>query len=233
MRTLPTLILSAALAAPAPAALAQSPAESIASAYGVEHWDRIDRVDFTFHVELPGGKVVDRDWSWEPEGSGGRVTLRPGTDEELSFHTSDAAEPGTDVFEAQKNFVNDSYWLAFPFQLVWSDPAVSEPVEAEAPISGDVTRKVTAAWPAAGGFTPGDAYDLFLSEDGRIVEWSFRRGGGEEGRPATWTHEQTAAGVTFATEHAGPEGSGFVLSFPRLRVWADGADEPTALRGDR
>ncbi len=226
---LPCLVV--ALAA-VPAA-AETPAEEVASAYGIEHWDRIDRVDFTFAVELPGGKEVARRWSWEPERDGGTVTLEPGTDSALRFHTSDPAEDGTDLFAAKRNFVNDSYWLAFPFQLVWSDPAVLDAGPASMPISGErAARKLTAAWPAEGGYTPADSYDLYLGDDGRIDEWVFRKGSGTDGRPATWENEQTVAGVTFATEHAGPAGASFRLFFPELEVWADGAAEPTVLRAD-
>ena len=209
------------------------PAHQVASAYGIANWDRIDRVDFTFHVEMAGGKVVDRAWSWEPERDGGTVTLNPGSDAALRFHTSDGAEAGSDLEKAQWNFVNDSYWLAFPFQLVWSDPQVELHGKTPMPISAETAWKKTATWPAEGGYTPGDAYDLWHDEDGRIVEWVFRRASGAEGRPATWENARTAAGVTFATEHHGPEGSGFLLSFPQLRVWADGNQEPIVLRGEQ
>ncbi|BAM05166.1 hypothetical protein [Phycisphaera mikurensis] len=214
------------------ASASASPAEALAAAYGFEHWSRIDRVDFTFHVELPGGETVDRVWSWAPNGrDGGAVTLNRGTPDELSFDASVEPEEGTDLFAAKRNFVNDTYWLTFPFQLLWSDPTVLEVGEASMPISGRPATKLMAAWPAEGGYTPADVYELYLGESGRIAEWAFRRGGGAEARPATWENERTAAGVTFATEHHGPEGAGFTLSFPSLEVWADGAEAPEVLRG--
>ena len=211
-------------------------ATELAEAYGLAGWGRIDRIDFAFEVTPLNGPGVRRDWSWRPDGSGGggHVVLNPGRPGEIRFHTDDPSGTGTPLSDAMRHFVNDTYWLVFPFQLVWSDPELTPRPVAPMPVSGDAPARVlTARWPAEGGFTPGDAYDLYLGEDGRIREWVFRQtDGSDDPRPATWEREVTAAGVTFATEHRGPGGPNgeFRLSHPQLRVWADGAEEPEVLR---
>lgn len=210
-----------------------SAAQTLAAAYGIDSWSRIDRVDFTFHVQRPDGQTVERAWSWEPERDGGTVTFARGTAEEHRFEAVPFADRGEAHRQIKRNFINDSYWLVFPFQLVWSDPTLRDAGPAPLPLAGTPAHQfLIASWPAEGGFTPGDEYDLFLGPDGRIAEWVFRRGGGENGRPVAWGREVQAAGVTFATEFRGPQESGFVLSFPLLRVWADGAAEPITLRGE-
>ncbi|NJL20054.1 MAG: hypothetical protein HC895_03235, partial [Leptolyngbyaceae cyanobacterium SM1_3_5] len=54
----------------------------------------------------------------------------------------------------------------FPFQLVWSDPAVTEAAQrVNSPIKGQWLREVTATW-AAGGYTPGDTYVMYVDDAG-------------------------------------------------------------------
>ena len=44
-----------------------SPERQVANAYGFEAWPRVQRLDFTFHVQLPGrDEPIARQWSWLP-----------------------------------------------------------------------------------------------------------------------------------------------------------------------
>ncbi|MEM1098806.1 MAG: hypothetical protein AAGH92_08450 [Planctomycetota bacterium] len=196
-----------------------SPGAELAERYGLSAWDDVDRVDFTFRVELPDGRVIERPWSWAPKES--KVTAAFGTDDARTFSLDAIDETNRDD---HARFINDSYWLLFPFQLVWSNCEVTEDGEAAMPISGETSSKLTVTYPDEGGYTPGDVYELFLDPDtGLIAEWSFRKGGGANGRPATWESHVGLNGLMISRVHNGPEGSGFRLRFPHVAVHAHGA----------
>jgi hypothetical protein len=62
--------------------------------------------------------------------------------------------------------------------------------------------------PEAGGYTPGDAYDLFLDEGGRMVAWVFRKGGAPEPSLATTFEDWTRVGpLQIAADHRTADGS--------------------------
>ncbi len=215
-------------------AVQQTPALRIANAYGFAGWEQVSRIEFTFNVKVPGREEpVVRRWSWSPKAGevtrhveGGEVIellLVPGTSNlRVGFDLNEAA------IDAHKAFINDHYWLLFPFQLVWSNPTITEHGERPLPMGDGVAQKVTVQYGDAGGYTPGDAYDLYLGPDDRIVQWVYRRGGvsAEEGRPATWEGNTAFGPLTIATEHRGPElpGGGFRLWFSDVRVQVEDAE---------
>jgi hypothetical protein len=105
----------------------------------------------------------------------------------------------------------------FPFQLAWDTGYTYETVEdVPAPISGANTTKLTILYnsgePKAPGlgYTPGDAYDLYLNEDLMITEWVFRRGNGVDGRPITWDNVKDFGPIKFATDHSNDAGQRFI-----------------------
>ena len=204
-----------------------SPARQLAERYGIDNWPDIEQIDFTFRVVLPDGKVIERPWSWRPHDSA--VTANFGMPEAKTFFTDAIDDLNRDD---HARFINDSYWLLFPFQLVWSTCDVTDDGDAVMPISRRPARKLTVTYPDEGGYTPGDVYELFLDpESGLIAEWNFRKGGGDNGRPATWERNSELNGILISTEHRGPEDSGFRLTFPRVAVHTQGAvavADPTA-----
>ncbi|MEM9752069.1 MAG: hypothetical protein AAF916_01650 [Planctomycetota bacterium] len=196
-----------------------SPAAELAERYGLAAWGHVERVDFTFRVELPDGRVIEGPWSWTPKD--GTVTAAFGTDDARTFSLDAIDETNRDD---HARFINDSYWLLFPFQLVWSNCEVTEDGEAAMPVSGEPSSKLTVTYPDEGGYTPGDVYELFLDPDtGLIAEWNFRKGGGANGRPATWESHVGLNGLMISRVHNGPEGSEFRLTFPHVAVHAHGA----------
>ena len=149
------------------------------------------------------------------------VTANFGTDEAVTFSLDAITD---DVRDHHQRFINDSYWLLFPLYAVWSDNTVSDHGEAAMPVSGEPGRKLTVQYGDAGGYTPGDAYDLYLDPDtGRVAEWAFRKGGGTDARPAVWATPVELHGLLITRAFVGPEGSGFHLSFPVVEVHAHGS----------
>ncbi|MEM8782809.1 MAG: hypothetical protein AAGE65_08110 [Planctomycetota bacterium] len=194
-------------------------ARVLAERYGLSAWDTVEQIDFVFRAELPDDRVIERSWSWRPKD--GTVTADFDTAEARTF-ALDAIDNTNRADHAA--FINDSYWLLFPFQLVWSTNTVSDDGDAVMPISGRPARKLTVTYPEQGGYTPGDVYELFLDPaSGLIAEWNFRKGGGDQGRPATWETHVGLNGLFISRVHQGPEGSGFRLTFPRVAVHAYGS----------
>ena len=198
------------------ACVTSSPAErvaaDVANAYGAESFDEVTLLEYTFHVQLPGREVT-RSWRWEPKLD--RVTfLGPG---EVHSYVRDDLEglpDGDPLFALDARFINDQYWLLFPMHLVWDTDLALTLDEARAPISGLLVRRLTATYLAGAGYTPGDAYDLYLGADDRIIEWVYHADGtADPGRITTWSDPVRLPPLTLDLDHSGPESD--------FRVWFD------------
>lgn len=212
------LLLAAAWTASAPAQTpASAPAKhdtrdirhKIADAYGVHAFENVERVSFTFNVAA-GERTVRREWTWWPKE--GRVRYDGGTwndGKPLEYNTSERGhDPGKEMTEADERFINDSYWFMFPFHVEWDVAAtVTDEGMAPMPIGTGDARKIVVAYPKTGGYTPGDVYELYVSDDYRVLAWVHRPQGSEtERHPMTWEDEQRFGDVSFATNHVSPDG---------------------------
>lgn len=90
--------------------------------------------------------------------------------------------------QVHKQFINDTFWLLFPFSIAWSSPKVTKHGSEEIDINGKTvgSQKLTATWPTDEGYTPGDAYDLFLAEDNTILAWTLRKANAPQGKFFIW-----------------------------------------------
>jgi len=181
-----------------------NPREQVAP-LGVERLAELSEIRFTFNVEKDGELKASRAWTWHPADN---TVTRTVAGESLTFvfgAPKDDAER-----KADGQFVNDSFWLAPQMHLRWagSDLAVTDAGEAPVPIGEGTARKITMQYaPTGGGYTPGDAYDLFLDPTGRIVAWNYREGGVAEPSMTTTFEGYTAVGpLTLATEHKTADG---------------------------
>ncbi|MFI1745444.1 hypothetical protein [Thalassobellus sediminis] len=182
-----------------------SVAQKIANAHGFENWKQVSEIQFTFF-----GK---RNWTWKPKTND--VTLITETDTiNYNRKTLDSLSQ-----KADKNFINDKFWLLIPFQLVWdSNTTISAPIKTEAPISKTHMNKITVVYPNEGGYTPGDAYDIFYGDDFIIKEWAFRRSNQPEaGLVNTFENYQDFNGLKIALEHKKAT-SDWNLKFSNVKV---------------
>ena len=196
------------------AAEAASAIDSIAAAHGLARWSDVERLDFTFAVDVADTTRVRRAWTWYPRADS--VTLA--TDGRTVAYVR--SEPLDSVGRAaDAEFVNDTYWLLMPFYLVWSEDGYERAVTYRdtMPLSGALGTKVTVQYRAEGGYTPGDAYDLYVDDGYRLREWVYRRGG----QPAPsmvmdWGGYEDLGGLVLPTDHRG-EGP-VRISHPGTRV---------------
>lgn len=200
------LVALCALAA-APAAQEEHDTRSIrhkiADSYGVHSFETVTKLTFTFNVDA-GERKVRREWVWWPKE--GRVRYAGGNwngGEPFEYLKSDLAADTTEVLrEADHRFINDTYWLMFPYHVEWDrQAAVTDEGMAPRPIGEGEARRVVVDYAGAGGYTPGDVYELYVGPDYRIVEWVFRAGGKEDGSAMTWEGEARFGDVNFATDH--------------------------------
>jgi hypothetical protein len=183
----------------------------IARQYGIDGFDQIEALRFTFNAQV-GDKQVRRSWQWTPVS--GEVAFRaasPSTAARFS-HPLPAGSTDTDLRDLDAKFVNDRYWLLFPLHLVWDQAAeVEDHGRTRRPIGGGEARRIEVRYPPAGGYTPGDVYELFVGSDGRIVEWVYRRGGDPRPtRMSTWEVHRRLGPLVVSLDHRGPDG---------FRVW--------------
>lgn len=175
-------------------------AEKIAQAHGIEHWNDVTQIDFTFNVDRDSTHF-ERSWSWKPKT--GDVILISGNDT-ISYNRKTIDHTSLD---ADKAFVNDKYWFLAPYQLVWdSGTTISESVKAEAPISKSQLNKITLTYSNDGGYTPGDAYDFYYGDDFLIKEWVFRQGNAKEpSMMTTWEDYEEFKDLIISKSHKKPE----------------------------
>ena len=117
-------------------------------------------------------------------------------------------------------FINDSYWLLFPFKLVWDRESFNYKVE-DLPEALDKKlgiRKVTITYGDAGGYTPGDAYDFYIDREYRIREWAWRKSNDSLARVRTkWASPENFNGLWLNTRHEGIE-SELEIYFTGIKV---------------
>jgi len=164
-------------------------AQRIANAHGFNNWQDVSKIQFTFNNK--------RSWIWEPKTDA--VTLLTEKDT-LSYNRKSVDSLS---LKADRGFINDKFWLLIPFQLVWDKSALisTQGVE-KAPISGVSMNKITLTYPNEGGYTPGDAYDIYYGDDFIIQEWVFRKG--NQTKPSlinTFENYKSYNGIWLASDH--------------------------------
>ncbi|TYB73929.1 hypothetical protein ES677_08050 [Bizionia gelidisalsuginis] len=188
-------------------------AEKIANAHGYDHWDVVTEIQFTFNVDKDSTHF-ERQWKWFPKEN--KVELIKNTENTISYNRNAVDSLAMTI---DKGFINDKYWLLAPFNLVWDEgTSVSEPTKEVAPISNNTLNKITLTYSNNGGYTPGDAYDIFYGDDYLIKEWIYRRGNSAEPTMATtWEDYETFGGLKIAKSHK-KSGENWNLNFTNIKV---------------
>lgn len=174
--------------------------EKLAHANGFENWNEVKEIEFTFNVNNQG-KEFKREWRWQVK-------------EDMVYMKVEGEEVGTQLNEnpdqqIHQAFINDSYWLLFPFQLMWTDGYDHEINEKTiSPFHEKELTELVINFKSEGGYTPGDTYKLYINEDFKIEEWSFFPSESEEPRIINaWDNYKTYEGISISTDRRNADGS--------------------------
>jgi len=204
-------------------------AEQVAKTYGIDSWGQIEAIRYTFNVDIPGLKR-SQTWTWEPKAD--RVTYegkdKAGKAVKVTYVRSQLnSQPDNVKNEIDPGFVNDQYWLVFPFHVIWDTGAnVEDKGKHKLPLGKGSAEQVVVKYPS-GGYTPGDTWELYVGSDNRVQEMVFHHGG--NAKPslviATWAGYKKAGPLLISTEHHGTaDGKPLRLTFSDVAVKLTGSD---------
>ena len=229
-------LLAFALVLFASTSWAQTPspvAEKIAKTYGVDSWSQVEAIRYTWSGEIPGVFKLSRTWTWEPKT--GQVIYegkdKGGKPVKVTYNSNQlGSQPENVKTQIEPGFINDQYWTIFPFHAFWDTSAtVTDQGMKKLPIGAGSARLVSVKYPAeAGGFTPGDTWDLYVGKDNRVEQFVYHRGGTQKPSvvTATWTGYKKAGPVLISTEHRGnADGKLFHLAITNVAVKLTGSDK--------
>ena len=206
--------------------------EQIAKAYGLDSYGQIEAIRYTWNADITGLFKASHVWEWEPKT--GKVSFE-GTDKDgkpvkVSYLQSQLNnQPAIVKDMVQPSFVNDNYWLIFPFHAYWDTSAtVTDHGMKKLPIGSGSATLVSIKYHAeAGGYTPGDTWDLYVGPDHRVKEFVYHRGGPKQPQlvTASWTGYKKAGPLLVSTEHRGTaDGKPLHIFITDLAVKLTGSD---------
>ena len=222
------LILSASSCSRSP----QRPAiaAQIAKTYGLDSFDQIDALRYTFNAQFPGVSLA-RSWEWQPKT--GQVSYegkdKDGKPVKATYVRSQLdKQPANVKDDVDPGFVNDQYWLLFPFHVYWDTSAnVQDKGMQGLPLGSGSSKLISVKYPSEGGYTPGDTWDLYVGKDNRVEQMVYHRGGPKKPSVviATWEGYKKAGPLLISTDHRGTaDGQPLRIYFSNVSVKLKGSD---------
>ena len=130
--------------------------------------------------------------------------------------------------EVDPGFVNDQYWLFFPFHVTWDTGAnVEDKGKQKLPLGKGTADHVVVKYSSDIGYTPGDTWELYVGADDRVEQMVFHHGGTVKPNLviATWAGYKKAGPLLFSTDHHGTaDGKPLKLFFSDVAVKVTGSD---------
>ena len=200
------LLLLLVLVTPVRAQDSSDLAARVSAAAGVDRWPSVTTVAFTWKHHPSGN---ERSYVWSPS-DGTVVKTQDGESITVTMDAIDSPEER----RAHAAFVNDHYWMLFELRLAWDTGVEFEDLGPQpVPRFEDMEphRALRVHYVGEGGYTPGDAYALFLGEDDLPVAWAFYREDMENAALVTTREDwQTVSGIHFPSRFVTPEGETFI-----------------------
>jgi len=184
--------------------------EQVAKTYGLDSFGQIEAIRYTWNGEITGLFKLSRAWEWEPKT--GKVSFegkdKDGKPVKVSYLRSElSSQPDTVKNEVDPGFLNDNYWLLFPFHAYWDTSAtVTDEGMKKLPAGSGSAELISVKYSAeVGGYTPGDTWDLYVGKDNRVEYLVFHHGGTKKPSlvNATWAGYKKAGPLLISTEHRG------------------------------
>jgi hypothetical protein len=139
------------------------------------------------------------------------------------------SQPDSVKNQVEPSFVNDNYWLLFPLHAYWDTSAtVTDQGMHKLPLGKGSARLVSVKYPADGGYTPGDTWDLYVGKDNRVEQFVYHRGGPKPPKlvTATWAGYKKAGPILVSTEHHGKaDGKPLTVTISNVAVRLAGSDK--------
>ncbi|MGA8142857.1 MAG: hypothetical protein WB987_03080 [Candidatus Acidiferrales bacterium] len=206
--------------------------EQMAKTYGLDSWGQIEGIRYTFNLELPGLNLkLAHKWEWEPKT--GKVSYegkdKEGKPVQVTYMRSQlTSQPANVKDEVDPAFMNDQYWLVFPFHVVWDTSAdVQDKGKQKLPLGKGSATQIVVKYPSDGGYTPGDTWELFIGSDNRVEQFIYRRGGPQKPSlvTTTWAGYKKAGPLLISTDHRGTaDGKPARIFFSDVSVKLTGSD---------
>lgn len=187
--------------------------EKIAKAHGYSNWNLVKNIAFTFNVDRDSTHF-ERTWVWNTKNND--IASISGTDT-LRYNRK---EMDSIAHKTNSGFINDRYWLLAPFNLIWDENSYEHELTKDviSPLGKKPMDVLTIVYDNKGGYTPGDAYDLYFDDDYIIREWVFRKANqAEPSMTTTWENYTAINGLKLALDHKTAEGN-FNLYFTGIKV---------------
>ena len=206
--------------------------EQIAKTYGLDSYGQIEAIRYTWNGEIPGLFKLARAWEWEPKT--GKVSYegkdKDGKPVKATYKRSELSSQSDAVKnEVDPAFLNDNYWLLFPFHAYWDTSAtVTDEGMKKLPVGSGSAELVAVKYSAElGGYTPGDTWELYVGKDNRVEYLVFHHGGTKKPSlvKATWTGYKKAGPLLISTEHRGTaDGKPLHIFLSHVSVKVTGSD---------
>lgn len=217
-------------------------AQEMAKTFGLDSWEQIDGIRYTWNAEVPGAVkpfdggsgtiTISHTWEWDPKTGTVSYEGKDNTGQPLKVtYERSQLNNQSDVV---KNFVdaaffNDQYWLLIPLHAVWDTSAkVTDEGMQKPTLAGEGSADlIKVKYSGADGYTPGDTWDLYCDADHRIQEMDYHRGGPK--KPSlvivSWDGYKKAGPLLISTEHKGTaDGAPLHLFFTDVSVKLKGSD---------
>ena len=186
-------------------------------------WDRTRYVRFDWMVNRDEGDPVRRSHWWDRESGRYRVEASVDAGELVALFNVDHPTDGERVWldgeavpdgarsdslveRAHSMFINDSYWLLFPFK--WADPGVETHYAGEAEVWGESYEVVELTFRDV-GLTPQNRYRAYIDpETGMFELWQFFRNAQDTvpGFTNRWTDWQRYGPILLSSRRENREG---------------------------
>jgi hypothetical protein len=204
--------------------------EQVAKTYGLDSFGQIEAIRYTWNAQFPGVNV-SRSWVWEPKTN--KVSFegkdKDGKPLKVTYvRTELSSQPDAVKNEVDPSFLNDNYWLLFPFHAYWDTSAtVTDQGMHKLPEGNGSAELVVVKYPNEGGYTPGDTWELYVGKNDRVEYFVFHHGGDKKPSLviATWVGYKKAGPLLISTEHRGTaDGKSVHIFISNVSVKLTGSD---------
>ncbi len=189
-------------------------AQKVADAYGLKKFKKAKSMTFTFNAKRDTFPTSSRSWNWNIEQN--IVTMT--TPKQTVTYRRDTVQSAA-MKSVDGKFINDQYWLLFPFHTVMDKGCtLTQKDNVMAPIGKKSSTMLTVQYNNVDGYTPGDAYDLYIGKDYMVTEWVYRsKGVAKPSLNTRWENTVKNEGIKTATNFPSEDGK-FKIFFTGVSV---------------